>query len=100
VPYDVESNSDSGLAPPLSHDPVRVRVIADQHDPSTTVEDRMNRGELIHEVQRRGEFPDSAVALQHAGVVLQVVLVSVSSGERDDVVAQLPAEYIETLLER
>ena len=126
----------------------------------------MNRGELIHEVQRRGEFPDaaaaedavlatlsvlgerlkggeardlaaqlpgeladavqtsgpgerfdvhefsrrvaeredrdvsSAVALQHASVVLQVVLGSVSSGERDDVIAQLPAEYIETLLER
>lgn len=126
----------------------------------------MNQGELIHEVQRRGEFPDataaedavlatlsvlgerlkggeardlaaqlpgdladavqtsgpgepfdlqefsrrvaereerevsSAVALQHASVVLEVVLGSVSSGERDDVIAQLPAEYAKTLLER
>ena len=125
----------------------------------------MNRGELIHEVQRRGDFPDavaaedavlatlaalgerlkggeardlaaqlpadladavqttgpgerfdvqefcrrvaereerdvsSAIARNHASVVLQVVLESVSSGERDDVIAQLPAEYVETLLQ-
>ncbi len=126
----------------------------------------MNRGELIHEVQRRGDFADAAaaedavlatlsvlgerlkggeardlaaqlpgdladavqtsgpgdrfdaqefcrrvaeredgevstaVAEQHVRVVLDVVLGSVSSGERDDVIAQLPEEYVGTLLER
>jgi len=126
----------------------------------------MNRGELIHEVQRRGEFADAAaaedavlatlsvlgerlkggeardlaaqlpadladavqtsgpgdrfdaqefcrrvaereerdvstaVAQQHVQVVFDVVLGSVSSGERDDVIAQLPEEYVGTLLGR
>jgi len=126
----------------------------------------MNRGELIHEVQRRGDFADAAaaedavlatlsvlgerlkggeardlaaqlpadladavqtsgpgdrfdaqefcrrvaereerevstaVAQQHVRVVLDVVLGSVSGGERDDVIAQLPEEYVGTLLER
>jgi uncharacterized protein (DUF2267 family) len=123
----------------------------------------VNRGEIVHEVERRGEFPDaaaaedavlatlsvlgerlkggeakdlaaqlpadladavqttgpgerfdvdefcrrvaereerdvsSAVARQHVRVVLDVVLGSVSSGERDDVLAQLPDDYLETL---
>jgi uncharacterized protein (DUF2267 family) len=124
----------------------------------------MNRGELIHEVQRRGDFADaaaaedavlatlsvlgerlkggeardlaaqlppeladavqtsgpgepfdvqefcrrvaereerevsSAVARGHAQVVLDVVLGAVSDGERQDVLAQLPAEYVDTLI--
>ena len=44
----------------------------------------MNRGELIHELPA-----DLADAVQTTG-----------PGERDEVIAPLPAEYVETLLQK
>ncbi len=63
--------------------------------------DRFDAQEFCRRVAEREERDVStAVAQQHVQVVFDVVLGSVSSGERDDVIAQLPEEYVGTLLGR
>jgi uncharacterized protein (DUF2267 family) len=52
----------------------------------------MNRGELIHEVERQGEFPDAAAAEDAVIATLSVLGERLKGGEAKDLAAQLPAE--------
>jgi uncharacterized protein (DUF2267 family) len=56
--------------------------------------ERFDLQEFYRRVAEREERDvNPAVAREHARVVMGVVLSAVSSGERDDVLAQLPKEY-------
>lgn len=61
--------------------------------------ERFGLDEFYRRVASREERDvNPAVAREHARVVLDVVLNAVSRGERDDVLAQLPAEYVADLV--
>lgn len=62
--------------------------------------DRFDITEFLRRVAEREEADVStAIARQHARIVLDVVLSVVSAGERDDVIAQLPQEIVDELIE-
>lgn len=60
----------------------------------------MNRGELIHEVERRGEFPDAAAAEDAVIATLSVLGERLKGGEAKDLAAQLPAELADAVQTR
>lgn len=60
----------------------------------------MNRGELIHEVQQRGDVPDAVAAEDAVLATLAALGERLEGGEARDLAAQLPAEYVDTLLQR
>lgn len=57
----------------------------------------MNRGEIIHEVQRRGEFIDSASAEDAVLATLSVLGEGLKGGEAKDLAAQLPSELADAM---
>jgi uncharacterized protein (DUF2267 family) len=62
--------------------------------------DRFDVIEFVRRIAEREEADVStAVARQHAQVVLDVILGAVTPGERSDVIAQLPQEYVTELID-
>jgi uncharacterized protein (DUF2267 family) len=57
----------------------------------------MNRGELVHEVRRRGEFRDAAAAEDAVLATLSVLGERLRGGEAKDLAAQLPAELADAV---
>lgn len=57
----------------------------------------MNRGEIIHEVQRRGDFVDADAAEDAVLATLSVLGERLKGGESKDLAAQLPPELADAL---
>jgi uncharacterized protein (DUF2267 family) len=57
----------------------------------------MNRGQIVHELQRRGDFSSAEDAEAAVTATLSVLGERLAGGETKDLAAQLPPEFAEAL---